>query len=72
MKFLEFNFLKYRKYYILTSVFLVLFSLYFLFFWKLNLWIDMTWWINLDYSYTNQVSIEKIRQDFEEEKKFNL
>lgn len=69
MKFLEFNFLKYRKYYILTSVFLVLFSLYFLFFWKLNLWIDMTWWINLDYSYTNQVSIEKIRQDFEEEKK---
>ena len=68
MKFLEFNFLKYRKYYILTSVFLVLFSLYFLFFWKLNLWIDMTWWINLDYSYTNQVSIEKIRHDFEEEK----
>lgn len=34
-------------------------SLFFLFWMKLNLWIDMTWWISLEYSYKN-IDFDKV------------
>lgn len=68
MDFLKFDYLKYAKCYIAISVFLLIFSFFFLFFWKKNLSIDMTWWINLEYWYTKELSIDKIREDFEKQK----
>lgn len=68
MDFLKFDYLKYRKVYILISIFLTIFSLFFIFFWKLNLWIDMTWWISLEYSYTKDLDIENLKKEINKQK----
>lgn len=52
--------------YIVFSV-LILISLWVLFLWKLNLSIDMTWWINMEYSYENNVNIEELKEKFKKE-----
>lgn len=37
-------------------------SLFFLFWMKINLWIDMTWWISMDYTYKN-IDFDKIDKE---------
>ena len=68
MDFLKFDYLKYRKLYLSISAILILISVYFLFFWKLNLSIDMTWWVNIEYSYKNSLDLDKLKSEFEKEK----
>lgn len=64
--------LKNRFIYLGVSGLFLVFSIFILLFWKLNLAIDMTWWINLEYSYENIVDIEKVRIKLEEEKNNTL
>lgn len=54
--------LKNSRIYIVISLILVLISSYFLVFGKLNLGIDMTWGISMEYSYENEVNIEEVKQ----------
>lgn len=61
--------LKNRVYYISISLFFIILSLYFLFFTKLNLGIDMTWGVNMEYSYENSIDLEKAKIEIEKEKK---
>lgn len=68
MDFLKFDFLKYRKIYIICSIILTVFSLWFLLFWKVNLGIDLTWWIQAEYSYKNNLTVEKVKETLEKEK----
>jgi len=63
--------LKNRKMFLWIWFGLFIFSLLMIFFAKLNLWIDMTWWTQAEYSYNNTINIEtlktdiwKIKQDF--------
>ena len=60
--------LKNRYVYLWLSLALAVISIFMLLFWKLNLAIDMTWGINLEYSYENSISIDKIREELEKEK----
>lgn len=53
--------IKYRYYYLGFTALLLIFSLSMLFFVKLNLWIDMTWWTQNEYSYEWELNIEKLR-----------
>lgn len=69
MEFKNFDYLKYRKYYFIFTWVLTIFSLLILLFWKLNLWIDMTWGLNMDYSYKNELNIEKVKKELETEAK---
>ena len=56
--------LKNRFIYFIASGVFALLSVIFIIFWKLNLWIDMTWWINVDYSFSwNNINIEQITTD---------
>lgn len=57
------DFLKNWKIYLIISIVLALFSILILVFWKLNLSIDMTWGINMEYSYENEVDIVEIREE---------
>jgi len=57
--------LKNRFVYLWISWFFIIFSILVLLFWKLNLAIDMTWWINLEYSYENSIDVEKVRTELE-------
>ncbi len=63
------NIVKNRKIYFIVSGILFVISLLLLFVGKLNLWIDMTGWINLDYSFTKDLNIEKVKKSLEAEKK---
>ncbi len=63
------NIVKNRKIYFIISGILFVISLLLLFVGKLNLWIDMTGWINLDYSFTKDLDIEKVKKSLEAEKK---
>lgn len=54
------------KFFIISSI-LILLSIFLLLFTKLNLWIDMTWWTNAEYSYSNNINIEKLRKDLDNE-----
>jgi len=60
--------LKNRFTYLAVSAVLVIISLSLLLFTKLNLWIDMTWWINMEYSYENSIDINKIKSEIENKK----
>lgn len=53
--------LKNSRIYIIISIILVLISSYFLVFGKLNLGIDMTWGISMEYSYENSVDLEEVK-----------
>ena len=43
-------------------------SLFFLFWMKLNLWIDMTWWVSMDYTYKN-IDFDKVDKEIIEKSK---
>ncbi len=51
----------------ISAVFFVI-SLFLLLVLKLNLGIDMTWWIQMEYNYDNNVNIEQIKTKLETEK----
>ncbi len=61
--------LKHRYIYIWFSAVLFVVSLFLLLFTELNLWIDMTGWIQLEYDYTNNVDIHKVAEELETKKK---
>ena len=54
--------IKNRHIYYAISWILLLVSLLFLLFWRLNLSIDMTWGINMGYSYENSVNIDELKE----------
>ena len=49
--------------YIWVSAVMILLSLAILLFGKLNLWIDMTWGIQMDYDYEQWVNIQEINEE---------
>jgi preprotein translocase subunit SecF len=55
--------LKNSRIYIIISIILVLISTSFLVFGKLNLGIDMTGGISMEYAYENDVNLEEIKTD---------
>lgn len=63
------NILKNRFIYIWVSIVLFIFSVIFLAFTKLNLWIDMTWWMQINYDYQKNVDINKVVSELESKKK---
>ncbi len=62
------DFLKNRFIYFWISWFLLLISIFMLLLWKLNLGIDMTWWINIEYTYQEQIDIESAKSSLLETK----
>lgn len=60
--------LKNRFVYLSISWFFLIISIFMLIFWKLNLAIDMTGWINMEYTYEGTVDIDSIRSKLDEEK----
>ncbi len=54
--------IKNRKIYYSISIVLTILSLIFLFVIKLNLWIDMTWWTQIEYTYSNNIDLQKVRE----------
>ena len=58
--------------YIWISVVLFVVSIFLLIFWNLNLWIDMTWWIQMDYDYKNNIDLVKLQNDLKVESKLIL
>ena len=66
------NILKNRYWYLWFALALTVFSLIVIFFWKINLWIDMTGWTQSEYSYTWTIDIAKINSEIESfSKEFN-
>lgn len=61
----QMDFLKNSKIYLSISLIFVLISLGFLLFSKLNLWIDMTGWISMEYSYENSLDIESAKSELQ-------
>ncbi len=59
--------IKKRAYFYLVAGLITLFAVFSIIFIKLNYWIDMTWGIQLEYTYQNNIDIEKIRKDVETE-----
>jgi len=57
------NVIKNRYTYIVTSLIIVLFSLFMIFFEDLNLWIDMTGGTQSEYSFTNDINIDEISKN---------
>ncbi len=55
------NVIKNRKFYYSISWSLTLIALLFIFVFPLNLWIDMTWWTQTEYTYKD-LDIEKVRE----------
>lgn len=55
--------LKNRISYLLVSWVLFLLSILFIFVFKLNLGIDMTWWTQAEYSFTKSFDIDAIREN---------
>lgn len=62
------NVIKNRYIYIWISFLFVLFSLFMIFFRDLNLWIDMTWWTQWEYSYSSEINLDEIINKLEKEK----
>lgn len=60
------NILKNRFIYLWISAFFFITSVLLILIPKLNLGIDMTWWINLEYSYENSINIEPVKSDLKE------
>lgn len=66
------NIIENRLKYFIFSLIIILLSLWALFFWKLNLWIDMTWGTQSEYSYEWNIDINLINKNIEDlSKKFN-
>lgn len=63
---MELNVIKNRYIYFGISWALFLISIIFLIFGKMNLWIDMTWWIQIEYKYENNLNIEDVRTKVDE------
>lgn len=57
------DFIKNRYIYFAISAFFVLISLFFFFFKELNLWIDMTWWTQSEYSYSWELDISDVIEE---------
>ena len=55
--------LKNRYIYLGVSGILFIISIFLLFIPKLNLWIDMTWWIQMNYAYKNQINIPEVKKE---------
>ncbi len=65
--------LKNRKIYIWVWLWLFVISLIMILFKDLNLWIDMTWWTQAEYSYEKELVLENIKTDLSKIKdEFNL
>ncbi len=60
--------LKNRFIYLGISAFFFIISLFLLLVPKLNLGIDMTWGIQMEYNYSNSINIEEIKKDLDAEK----
>jgi len=60
--------LKNRYVYLWISIVLFIVSIFLLLVPKLNLGIDMTWGIQMEYDYENTINIDKIKEDLEAEK----
>ncbi len=58
--------IKNRKPFLIVSVILFLLSLVMIFFWNLNLWIDMTWWTQSEYTY-KELNINNIKEEISNE-----
>lgn len=63
------NVIKNRNLYYAVSIIITIIALAFLFIFKLNLWIDMTWGTQTEYSYKN-IAIEDVRNNITEVKKW--
>ncbi len=61
------DFIKNRFVFFGISWFLVIISILFLLFSRLNLWIDMTGWVSIEYTYQDNVVAEQIETDLLEE-----
>lgn len=68
MNFEKFDYLKYKNIYFLVFGVLAIFSLILMIFWKINLWIDMTWGIQAEYSYKKNIDLEKAKLALENQK----
>lgn len=64
MKLGKLNVINKRHTYFIISGVLMIISLFLLLWTKLNLWIDMTWWTQSEYSYTN-LDLDKAREEVE-------
>jgi len=62
------NVLKNRYLYLSVSALFFIISLFLLIVPKLNLGIDMTWWIEIDYNYENNINIQELKSSLELEK----
>jgi len=60
--------LKNRVIYLAISGVFFLISLFLIFVPNLNLGIDMTWWIQMEYNYENNINIDNIKQELDIEK----
>lgn len=60
------NILSKRYLFLGISWMFFIFSIILIFIWKLNLWIDMTWGTQSEYSYKWEINIEEIRQWIEQ------
>ncbi len=58
---------KNSKIYVAISAVFLIISIFLIFAWKLNLWIDMTWWIQMDYNYSKNIDITAIQKDLKTE-----
>lgn len=64
---MELNILKNRYIYISVAWILFITSVILIFFVKLNLWIDMTGWIQTEYSFTKELNLDNIRTELTKE-----
>lgn len=60
--------IKNRKPFLITSAVFFILSVFMIFFWNLNLWIDMTGWTQSEYTYS-QLDINKIKEEINKEAK---
>lgn len=60
------NIIENRLKYFIFSWIIILLSLWVLFFGKLNLWIDMTWWTQSEYSFDWDINLEEINKNIED------
>lgn len=56
------NIIENRLNFFIVSGLLFLLSLFAIFWMKLNLWIDMTWWIQLEYDYIDNVNLDNVQE----------
>ncbi len=69
-----FDFIKNRKIFYFIAVIIISISIFSMSFLNLNLWIDMTWWMQLEYDYTNNVDINNFKNivnDLKKDFKYN-